>query len=215
MVVCYNNESKAHSQHKCINYERYLDLNLFFGNSFKDIKNFVINTENVIKDIQKLYNDLDDQKNNLLKFSLDIYDKIDKSFNEQQVKLNDIISNLSQKISKLNNFRKNIKKYVTHSIPIGYSEFGNMDELKKIIKERIEKINIELINDNKKDNEKEGKIREYFFTDKNKPNRVVIIREDLGHKYPDDPSHNRGHHFNVEVHENGKTIKDKKHYDFD
>ena len=70
-------------------------------------------------------------------------------------------------------------------------------------------------NYNKKDNEKEGKIREYFFTDKNKPNRVVIIREDLGHKYPDDPSHNRGHHFNVEVHENGKTIKDKKHYDFD
>lgn len=70
-------------------------------------------------------------------------------------------------------------------------------------------------NYNKKDNEKEGKIREYFFTDKNKPNRVVIIREDLGHKYPDDPSHNRGHHFNVEVHENGKTINDKKHYDFD
>ena len=147
--VCYSNENKAHSQHKCINYEKYLDLNLFFGNSFKDIKNFVINTENVIKDIQKLYNDLDDQKNNLLKFSLDIYDKIDKSFNEQQVKINDIISNLTQKISKLNNFRKNIKKYVTQLILIGYSEFGNMDELKKIIKERIEKINIELKNDNK------------------------------------------------------------------
>lgn len=70
-------------------------------------------------------------------------------------------------------------------------------------------------NYNKKDNEKEGKIREYYFTDKNKPNRIVIIREDLGHKYPDDPSQNRGHHFNVEVHENGKTINDKKHYDFD
>lgn len=72
-----------------------------------------------------------------------------------------------------------------------------------------------LKNYNKKNNEKDGKIREYFFTDKNNPKRVVIIREDLGHIYPDDPTQNRGHHFNVEVHENNKTINDKKHYDFD
>ena len=71
------------------------------------------------------------------------------------------------------------------------------------------------INCGKKDNEKEGKIREYFFKDKNNPNKEIIIREDLGHKYPDDPEQNRGHHFNVDVHENGKTINDKKHYDFD
>ena len=67
----------------------------------------------------------------------------------------------------------------------------------------------------KKDGEKEGTIRQYFFIDKNKPNRMVIIREDLGHIYPDDPSQNRRHHFNVEIHENGKTINDKKHYDFE
>ena len=43
------------------------------------------------------------------------------------------------------------------------------------------------INCGKKGNEKEGKIREYFFKDKNNPNKEIIIREDLGHKYPDDP----------------------------
>lgn len=36
--IYYNNEDKAHSKYKFINYEIYLDLNLFFGNSFKDIK---------------------------------------------------------------------------------------------------------------------------------------------------------------------------------
>ena len=49
----------------------------------------------------------------------------------------------------------------------------------------------------KKKEEKEGTIRQYYFIDKNKPNRLVIIREDLGHKYPDDPSQDRAHHFNV------------------
>jgi len=67
----------------------------------------------------------------------------------------------------------------------------------------------------KKKEEKVGTIRQYYFIDKNKPNRLVIIREDLGHKYPDDPSQDRAHHFNVEVHDNGKTINDKKHYDFE
>ena len=159
--ICYDNENKKHSQHRCINYERYLELNLFFGNSFKDTKNFVLNLENEIKELQKLYNDLDDQKNNLLEFSKDIYKKIEKYFTEEQVKINDIIINLSQRITNLNNFRKNIKKHVTNLIPIGYSEFENMDELKKIIKERIEKINFELI----KVNEVKNVEKDYYKKD--------------------------------------------------
>ena len=146
--MCYDNERTKHSQHRCINYEKYLDLNLFFGNNFKDIKNFVLNTEKIIKDLQNIYNNLDDQKNSLLEFSLDIYNKIDKSFGEEQLKINNMISDMTQKIAKLNNFRNNIKKHVTKLIPIGYSQFDNMNELKELIKERIEKINIELINDN-------------------------------------------------------------------
>ena len=55
--------------------------------------------------------------------------------------------NLTKKISVLNNFRKNIKKYVTKLIPKGYSEFDNMEELKTLIKERVEKMNIELPKD--------------------------------------------------------------------
>jgi len=70
----------------------------------------------------------------------------------------------------------------------------------------------------KEKGEKTGCIREYIFKDKNNPDRVVIIREDLGHKYIENGKlvDSRGSHFHVEVHEKGKpTFNDKKHYDFD
>ena len=68
------------------------------------------------------------------------------------------------------------------------------------------------INYGKNDEDKVGKIREYVFKDKNIPNREVIIREDLGHKFGEQKI---GHHFNVEVRKNGKIINDKKHYYID
>lgn len=62
---------------------------------------------------------------------------------------------------------------------------------------------------------KEGDwIREYTYKDENIPNRVVIIREDKGHTF-DDPTQNRGPHFNVKIYENDKCKKDKKHYEFE
>ena len=145
--VCYENEKDNHSNHRNVNYAKYLELNLFFGNSFKIIKNFVLNSENKLKELQKVYDELDDQKNSLLQFFLKAHDKTNEVFSEEQKKIAEMMFNLTKKISVLNNFRKNIKKYVTKLIPKGYSEFDNMEELKTLIKERVEKMNIELPKD--------------------------------------------------------------------
>ena len=111
--VCYDNEKDNHSNHRNVNYEKYLELNLFFGNSFKNIKNFVLNSENKLKELQKIYDELDEQKNSLLQFFLKAHDKTNEVYSEEQRKISDIIYNITQKVSDLNNFRKNIKKYVT------------------------------------------------------------------------------------------------------
>ena len=58
-------------------------------------------------------------------------------------KIDEIISSLTKNISDFNNFRKNIKKYVTKKIPKGYSEFDDMDEIKNEIIKRINEIKIE------------------------------------------------------------------------
>ena len=141
--VCYGNENTIHQEHRCVNYEKYLDLNLFFGNSFKNIKEFILRADKTISDLQKLNSELQNHKSALLSFSNDICNKIDNIYNEGQKKIDEIISSLTKNISEFNNFRKNIKKYVTKKIPKGYSEFDDMDEIKNEIIKRINEIKIE------------------------------------------------------------------------
>ena len=57
--VCFNIEE--HKDHRCVNYEKYLELNVFFGNSFKNIKDYVLISEKTITDLQKLNSDLESQ----------------------------------------------------------------------------------------------------------------------------------------------------------
>jgi len=140
--VCYSSEQ--HSQHRVVNYKSYLDLNLFFGVSFKSIKEFVLKSEEIITDLQRLNSELDNQKSALLGFSLDLYDAINSIFQEGQEKISRMIDSLTSQISEYNNFKNNIKKYITNSIPIGYSDFENIEEIEKEIKERIGNLNIVL-----------------------------------------------------------------------
>ena len=138
--VCYNCEQ--HSQHRVVNYKTYLDLNLFLGVSFKSIKEFVLKSEKIITDLQRLNSELDNQKSALLGFSLDLYDAINNIFQEGQEKISRLIDSLTSQITEYNNFKNNIKKYITKSIPIGFSDFENIEEIEKEIKERIGSLNI-------------------------------------------------------------------------
>lgn len=138
--ICYGNEQ--HSEHRCVNYKKYLDLNLFFGLSFKNIKDFVLKSETIITDLQRLNSELDNQKSALLGFSLDLYDAINSIFQEGQEKINRFIDSLTVQIREYNNFKNNIKKYITKSIPKGFSDFENIEDIEKEIKERIGNLNI-------------------------------------------------------------------------
>jgi len=138
--LCYNSEQ--HSQHRVVNYKQYLDLNLFFGVSFKNIKEYMLKSERIITDLQRLNSELDNQKSALLGFSLDLYDAINNIFQEGQEKISRLIDSLASQITEYNNFKNNIKKYITKSIPIGYSDFENIEEIEKEIKERIGSLNI-------------------------------------------------------------------------
>lgn len=145
--VCYTAQIIIHKEHRCVNYEKYLDLNIFFGNSFKNIKEFILETDKTIRELQQLNSDLENHKSALLNFSNDICYKIDLLYQEGQNKIDEIISSLTQKISEFNNFRRNIKKYVTKLIPKGYSEFDNMEEIKNEIQKRIGNLKIEFPKD--------------------------------------------------------------------
>jgi hypothetical protein len=138
--ICFSQEQ--HSQHRVVDYKQYLNLNLFFGVSFKNIKDYVLKSERIITDLQKLNSELDNQKSALLGFSLDLYDAINNIFQEGQEKISRIIDSLTSQISEYNNFKNNIKKYITKSIPIGFSDFENIEEIEKEIKERIGRLNI-------------------------------------------------------------------------
>jgi hypothetical protein len=138
--ICFSQEQ--HSQHRVVDYKQYLNLNLFFGVSFKNIKDYVLKSERIITDLQKLNSELDNQKSALLGFSLDLYDAINSIFQEGQEKISRIIDSLTSQISEYNNFKNNIKKYITKSIPIGFSDFENIEEIEKEIKERIGRLNI-------------------------------------------------------------------------
>ena len=144
--VCFDIEQNKHKEHRCVNYEKYLELNLFFGNSFKNMKNFILISEKAIIDLQKLNYDLENKKSALLNFANDLSDKINILFNEELEKINEIISSLTQKISDYNNFRKDIKKSVTKKIPKGYSEFDDMETIKKEITKKVGELKIELPN---------------------------------------------------------------------
>ena len=141
-LVCYNSEQ--HSQHHVVNFKSYLDLNLFFGVSFINIKEFVLKSEGIITDLQRLNSELDNQKSALLGFSLELYDVINSIFQEGQENISRMIDSLTSQISEYNNFKNNIKKYITKSIPIGYSDFENIEEIEKEIKERIGRLYIVL-----------------------------------------------------------------------
>ena len=141
--ACFYKEGEEHKDHRCVNYEKYLELNVFFGNSFKNIKDFVLISEKTITDLQKLNADLENQKIALLNFATTLSEKIDSIFSEEQEKINEYIATLTQKVSDFNNFRRNIKSYVTDKIPNGYSEFNNLEEIKKEITNRVGELKIE------------------------------------------------------------------------
>ena len=195
---CFNNEN--HSNHRCINYGKYLELNVFFGNSFKKMKDFILESEKTIKDLQKLNSELENHKSCFSQFKsdiMDIMDKVNSIFNEGQEKINEIISSLTQKISEFNNFRRNIKKYVTKNIPTGYSDFENMDEIKEEINERIKKIKIDYcpkndiinIEKNYKNNINFSKLEEKF----------NINKERIKNEIHRTIQNNENYHFNVEL----------------
>ena len=99
-------------------------------------------SERIITDLQRLNSELDNQKSALLGFSLDLYDAINNIFQEGQEKISRLIDSLTSQITEYNNFKNNIKKYITKSIPIGFSDFENIEEIEKEIKERIGSLNI-------------------------------------------------------------------------
>lgn len=190
-AVCYNHNENEHKKHRCINYEIYLDLNIFFGNSFKNIKNFILISDKTIRDLQKLNSDLENHRAALLDFTSKLFEKVNSIFQEGKDKINGIIIDLTQKISQLNNFRKNIKKYVTKSIPIGYSEFDDIEEIKNKINERIKKIEINLPN--------------YEFTDIEKKYKKNISIEKLEEIININKERiKKGIHLNVQSNENYK-----------
>ena len=144
--VCFDLEQKKHEEHRCINYEKYLELNVFFGNSFKNMKDYILISEKTITDLQKLNSNLENQKSALLNFATNLSNKIDKLFHKEQEKINEIITSLTQKISDFNNFRKEIKKSVIKQIPKGYSEFDDMEKIKKDITKRVKEFKFDLPN---------------------------------------------------------------------
>ena len=193
--VCFNSEK--HSNHRCINYGRYLELNVFFGNSFKKIKDFILQSEITIKDLQKLNLEIENHKSCLFQFTTDIMDKVNSFFNEGQEKINEIISSLTKKISEFNNFRRNIKKYVTKNIPFGYSEFENMEEIKEEITERVQKIKIDnFIKDDILNFEKNYKKNINFSKLEDKIN---INKERIKNEIHSNILSNENYNFNVEL----------------
>ena len=193
--VCFNNEK--HSNHRCINYGRYLELNVFFGNSFKKIKDFILQSEITIKDLQKLNLEIENHKSCLFQFTTDIMDKVNSFFNEGQEKINEIISSLTKKISEFNNFRRNIKKYVTKNIPFGYSEFENMEEIKEEITERVQKIKIDnFIKDDILNFEKNYKKNINFSKLEDK---IIINKERIKNEIHSNILSNENYNFNVEL----------------
>ena len=102
----------------------------------------MLKSERIITDLQRINSELDNQKSALLGFSLDLYDAINNIFQEGQEKISRLIDSLASQITEYNNFKNNIKKYITKSIPIGYSDFENIEEIEKEIKERIGSLNI-------------------------------------------------------------------------
>ena len=187
---------EAHKDHRYVNYEKYLELNVFFGNSFKNIKDFVIISENTITKLQKLNSDLENQKSGLLNFATNLIDKIITIFNEEQDKINEFIASLTQKITDFNNFRTNIKRYVTNKIPKGYSEFNSLDEVKKEITNRVGEIKIELPNNEFENFENKNKRKINFSKLEEK---IIINKERIKSGIYTNVQKNENYKFNVEI----------------
>ena len=194
--VCYRPDDEKHKDHRCINYEKYLDLNIFFGNSFQNIKNFILLSDKTIRDLQKLNSDLENHKSALLDFVSKLFDKVNYIFQEGKNRINEIIIDLTKKISGLNNFRKNVKKYVTQSIDKGYSEFDDIEEIKDKIRERIKKIEIGLPNYEYKDIEK--KYKKNISLEKLEE-KININKERIKKGIHSNVQYNENYKFNIEI----------------
>ena len=163
--IC-DEEKKKHEDHHIVNYERYIKLFYFFRENFTSLQETIADKEQMIKESNKLYAILEDQKQAYISF-LDNFSKdIKKLYFEKQENLNKNIAKSMQLIAKLKNFMKNIKEHVSKQFKNGYNDIDNLEEIEEEVKKRIERLKL-----------KELKNEEFNIKDYNSKHLVGLLKK--------------------------------------
>ena len=145
--IC-NEERMKHLNHQLVNYERYVKLFNFIQTSFTDIKENIKERETIIKEYKDLYILLEQQKNSYLECLSDISSKIQNIYKENQDNINKKIGESMRIIAKYKNFMLNIKTHISSQFKKYYDDIENLEEIKKEIKKRVDKLKLKEINKN-------------------------------------------------------------------
>ena len=135
-------ERKKHETHHLVNYERFIKLFNFFNENFSNIKQTIEERENNIKELNKLNQLLEQQKKAYLNLFNEISIQINKLYLQNQENIQKNIASSMQTIAKLRNFMLNIKTHVSSQFKESYNDIENFEEIKKEIKQRIDKLNL-------------------------------------------------------------------------
>jgi len=132
-------EKKKHDNHHLVNYERYIILFNYFQNNFSKFYEKISEKENNIEEYINLILLLEKQKNIYTNFFNDFSIKIQELYSKNQEKINQIIEESKQTILNLRNFMRNLKLDISIRFKNSYNDIEDIDELKKEIKEKVDK----------------------------------------------------------------------------
>ena len=135
-------EKKKHETHHMVNYERYVQLFNCFHNNFSEIKDKIKKLENNIKSYNNVYVLLEQQKKSYLDLLISISKKIENIFSLNKRKLQKLITESIDIITKLKKFMNDLKKDVSSRFQTSYDDIENFEEIEKEIKEKVNSIKI-------------------------------------------------------------------------